>query len=366
MAETTMRGSDQGNGSLFSYVDLEQRVRPDHPLRVIREIANASLEALSEDFAALYSPFGRESIPPERLVRALLLQAFYSIRSERQLVERIEYDLLFRWFVGLGIDEVVWDATTFTKNRDRLLAGDVATKFLSAVVSQSRVKRLLSSEHFSVDGTLIEAWASPKSFKPRDGSGEPPGPGRNGERDFHGERRTNDTHASTTDPDARLSRKGRGKEAKLSFMGHALMENRNGLIVGAVATRASGHAERLAALALIEPHAERPHPITLGGDKNYDTNDFVAELRERAVTPHVAQNDTNRRSAIDGRTTRHPGYAVSMRIRKRIEEAFGWAKTVAGMRKMRHRGLPKVDWQFTLAMTAYNLVRLPKLLVDAA
>jgi IS5 family transposase len=278
------------------------------------------------------------------------------------LVERIEYDLLFRWFVGLGIDEAVWDATTFTKNRDRLLDGDVATKFLSAVLSQSRVKRLLSSEHFSVDGTLIEAWASPKSFKPKDGSGMPPNPGRNGERDFHGERRTNDTHASTTDPDARLARKSRGKEAKLSFMGHALMENRNGLIVGAVATRASGHAERLAAIALIEPHAERPQPITLGGDKNYDTNDFVTELRERAVTPHVAQNDTNRRSAIDGRTTRHPGYAVSIRIRKRIEEAFGWAKTVAGLRKMRHRGLPKVDWQFTLAMTAYNLIRLPRLL----
>jgi transposase len=365
-AEATMRGSDQGNGSLFSYVDLEQRVRPNHPLRVIREIANASLRALSAEFDALYSPFGRESIPPERLVRALLLQAFYSIRSERQLVERIEYDLLFRWFVGLGIDEVVWDATTFTKNRDRLLDGDVAAKFLSAVLSQTRVKRLLSSEHFSVDGTLIEAWASPKSFKPKDGSGEPPGPGRNGERDFHGERRTNDTHASSTDPDARLYRKGRGKEAKLSFMGHALMENRNGLIVGAVATRASGHAERLAALALIEPHAECPQSITLGGDKNYDTKDFVMELRERAVTPHVAQNDTNRRSAIDGRTTRHPGYAVSMRIRKRIEEAFGWAKTVAGLRKMRHRGLPKVDWQFTLAMTAYNLIRLPKLLADPA
>jgi transposase len=361
-----MRGSDRGNGSLFSYVDLEERVRPDHPLRVIREIANASLKALSGDFDALYSPFGRESIPPERLVRALLLQAFYSIRSERQLVERIEYDLLFRWFVGLGIDDVVWDATTFTKNRDRLLDGDVAAKFLSAVLSQGRVKRLLSSEHFSVDGTLIEAWASPKSFKPKDGSGEMPGPGRNGERDFHGERRTNDTHASTTDPDARLYRKGRGKEAKLSFMGHALMENRNGLIVGAVATRASGHAERLAAIALIEPHAERPQPITLGGDKNYDTKDFVMELRERAVTPHVARNDTNRRSAIDERTTRHPGYAVSIRIRKRIEEAFGWAKTVAGLRKMRHRGLRKVDWQFTLAMTAYNLIRLPKLLVHPA
>ncbi|MGH7225071.1 MAG: IS5 family transposase, partial [Gemmataceae bacterium] len=344
----------------------EKRVRADHPLRVIREVANASLKALSAEFDALYSPFGRESIPPERLVRALLLQAFYSIRSERQLVERIEYDLLFRWFVGLGVDDEVWDATTFTKNRDRLLDGDVAAKLLMAVLSQSRVKQLLSSEHFSVDGTLLDAWASPKSFRPKDGSGNPPDPGRNGERDFHGERRANDTHGSTTDPDARLYRKGRGKEAKLSFMGHALMENRNGRIVGAVATRASGHAERLAALALIEPHAERPQPITLGGDKGYDTRNFVMELRELAVTPHVAQNDTGRRSAIDGRTTRHPDYAVSIRIRKRIEEAFGWAKTVAGLRKMRHRGLPKVGWQFILAMTAYDLVRLPKLLAEPA
>lgn len=357
-----MRGSDRVSGSFFSYVDLERRVRPDHPLRVIREIVNAALDALSQEFDALYPPYGRESIPPERLVRALLLQAFYSIRSERQLVERIEYDLLFRWFVGLGIDDGVWDATTFSKNRDRLLDGEVAAKLLRAVLSQGEVKRLLSSDHFSVDGTLIEAWAGAKSFKPKDGSGTPPDPGRNGEQDFHGERRTNDTHASTTDPDARLYRKGRGKEAKLSFMGHALMENRNGLIVGAVATRASGHAERLAAIALIEPHAERPRAITLGGDKGYDAKDFIEELRERAVTPHVAQNDKGRRSAIDRRTTRHPGYAVSIRIRKRIEEAFGWAKTVAGLRKLRHRGLPKVDWQFTLAMTAYNLVRLPKLL----
>src|SRR5437868_9199861 len=319
-----MRGDDAICGRLFSYIDLEKRIREDHPLRVIRAIANVALKSLSGEFEKLYSPLGRESIPPERLLRALLLQAFYSIRSERQLVERIDHDLLFRWFVGLGIEDPVWDATTFTKNRDRLLEGDVAAQFLAAVLAQDKVKRLLSSEHFSVDGTLIEAWASPKSFKPKDGSGEPPGPGRNGERDFHGERRTNDTHASSTDPDARLYRKGRGKEAKLSFMGHALMENRNGVIVGAVATRASGHAERLAALALIEPHAEWPQSITLGGDKNYDTKDFVMELRERAVTPHVAQNDTNRRSAIDGRTTRHPGHAVSMRIRKRIEEAFGW------------------------------------------
>jgi len=268
---------------------------------------------------------------------------------------------LFRWFVGLGIEDPVWDATTFTKNRDRLLEGEVASQFLAAVLSQDKVKRLLSSDHFSVDGTLLEAWASPKSFRPKDGSGEPPGPGRNGEQDFHGARRSNETHASTTDPDARLYRKGPGKEARLCFIGHALMENRNGLIVGAVTTRASGHAERLAALALIEPHAARPQPVTLGADKGYDTGDFVIELRDKAVTPHVAQNTNGRRSAIDGRTTRHSGYAVSQRIRKRVEEAFGWAKTVAGLRKMRHRGLPKVGWQFTLAMAAYNLVRLPKL-----
>jgi transposase len=357
-----MRGSDVVAGSLFSYVDLEKRVRADHPLRVIRGIVNAALAELSAAFDALYSPFGRESIPPERLLRALLLQAFYSIRSERQLVERIEFDLLFRWFVGLGVDDPVWDATTFTKNRDRLLEGDVALKVLAAVLAQPKVKALLSTEHFSVDGTLLDAWASTKSFRPKDGSAPPPDAGRNGEQDFHGQKRSNDTHASTTDPDARLYRKGLGKEAKLAFMGHALMENRNGLIVGAVATRASGHAERLAALHLVEPHADRPQKITLGGDKGFDTGDFVAELREINVTPHVAQNTSGRRSAIDGRTTRHPGYAISLRVRKRIEEAFGWAKTVAGLRKVRHRGLPKVDWQFTFAMAAYNLVRLPKLL----
>jgi transposase len=263
----TMRGDDGICGNLYSYIDLEKRVRADHPLRVIREVANTALRSLSSEFAKLYSPIGRESIPPERLMRALLLQAFYSIRSERQLVERIDYDLLFRWFVGLGIEDAVWDATTFTKNRDRLLEGDMAAQFLAAVLSQDKVKHLLSSEHFSVDGTLLEAWASPKSFRPKDGSGEPPDPGRNGERDFHGERRRNDTHASTTDPDARLFRKGPGKEARLCFIGHALMENRNGLSVGAVTTRASGHAERLAALALIEPHAARPQPITLGATK---------------------------------------------------------------------------------------------------
>ncbi len=366
-----MRGDDGICGSLFSYIDLEQRVRADHPLRLIRQIANAALHALSGEFAKLYSPIGRVSIPPERLLRALLLQAFYSIRSERQLVDRLDHDLLFGWFVGLGIEDPVWDATTFTKNRDRLLEGEVAGQFLAAVLSQARVKALLSSDHFSVDGTLLEAWASLKSFRPKDGSGEPPGPGRNGERDFHGKPRTNDTHASTTDPDARLyrkgpDRKGPGKEARLCFIGHALMENRNGLVVAAVTTRASGHAERLAALALIDPHADRPQPVTLGADKGYDTGDFVIELRDKAVTPHVAQNQNGRRSAIDGRTTRHRGYAVSQRIRKRIEEIFGWAKTVAGLRKMRHRGLPKVDWQLTLAMAAYDLVRLPKLLAEPA
>jgi transposase len=360
-----MRGDDEICGSLFSYIDLEKRVAAGHPLRTIRVIANAALATLSGQFTQLYSPIGRSSIPPERLMRALL-QAFYSIRSERQLVERIEYDLLFRWFVGLGIEDPVWDATTFAKNRDRLLEGEVAQQFLAAVLAQPKVKRLLSSEHFSVDGTLLEAWASMKSFRPKDGSGEPPGPGRNAERDFHRECRRNDTHTSTTDSDARLFRKGPGKEARLCFLGHALMENRNGLVVGAVATRASGHAERLAALALVEPFAERPRPVTLGADKGYDSADFVMECREREVTPHVAQNQSGRRSAIDGRTARHPGYAVSQRIRKRIEEAFGWAKTVAGLRKLRHRGLPKVDWQFTLAMAAYDLVRLPKLLAQTA
>jgi transposase len=361
-----MRGNDGVAGSLFSYVDLEKRVRPDHPLRVIRSIVNATLAAMSDEFDGLYSPFGRESIPPERLLRALLLQAFYSIRSERLLMERIDFDLLFRWFVGVGVDDPVWDATTFTKNRDRLLAGEIASKFLAAVLAQPEVKTLLSTEHFSVDGTLLEAWASTKSFRPKDGSGPPPGAGRNGEQDFHGQKRCNETHASTTDPDARLYRKGRGKEAKLCFMGHALMENRNGLIVGATATRASGHAERLTAQHLIAPHADRAGRITLGGDKGFDTRDFVTEMREINVTPHVAQNDNGRRSAIDGRTTRHPGYEISLRIRKRIEEAFGWAKTVAGLRKARHRGLAKIDWQFTFAMAAYNLVRLPRLLAEAA
>jgi transposase len=362
-----MRGGDGQSGELFSYVDLEKRVRPDHPLRTVRSIVNEALSALARDFAALYAPIGRPSIPPEKLLRAMLLQAFYSIRSERQLMERLEYDLLFRWFVGIGVDDAAWDHSTFSKNRDRLLEGDIAAKFLSAVLAQPRVKRLLSSDHFSVDGTLIEAWASMKSFKPRDGGGDDPpaSGGRNAEADFHGEKRSNQTHASTTDPDARLYKKGPGKEAKLCFIGHGLMENRSGLLVDACLTQADGHAERVGALHMIEPHADRPRPITLGGDKGFDSADFVNELRSMTVTPHVAQNTRNRRSAIDGRTTRHAGYAVSQRIRKRIEEAFGWIKTVALQEKTRFRGVGRVGFAFTFAAAAYNLVRLPKLLAEA-
>ncbi len=366
-----MRGLDQRSGELFSYVDLEARVRTDHPLRTIRTVVNEALGTMEEAFAPLYARVGRPSIAPERLLRAMLLQAFYSIRSERQLMERLEYDLLFRWFVGLGIDDAVWDHSTFSKNRDRLLEGDIATTFLSAILNQPRVKRLLSSDHFSVDGTLVEAWASMKSFRPRSssddgGSGtDAPGGGRNAEADFRGERRSNETHASTTDADARLYRKGPGKEAKLCFMGHALMENRSGLLIGTCLTRADGHAERVAALALIEPHAERPRPVTLGADKGYDTQDFVNELRTMRVTPHVAQNTSGRRSAIDGRTTRHAAYAVSQRLRKRIEEAFGWIKTVAGQEKTRFRGLARAGLAFTFAAAAYNLVCLPRLLEPA-
>jgi hypothetical protein len=279
-------------------------------------------------------------------------------------MERLEFDLLFRWFVGLGIDDAVWDHSVFSKNRDRLLEGEIAAKFLNAVLAQPRVKRLLSAEHFSVDGTLIEAWASMKSFKPKDGADEPPaeGGGRNKETDFHGEKRSNETHASTTDPEARLYRKGVGKEAKLCFIGHALMENRHGLFVDACLTPADGHAERIAALHMIEPRADQPRAITLGADKAYDAEDFVNELRAMKVTPHVAQNTSGRTSAIDGRTTRHAGYAISQRIRKRIEEGFGWIKTIAGQEKTRFRGRDRVGWAFTFAAAAYNLARLPKLM----
>lgn len=333
----------------------------DHPLRSILPIVDTALTALSSAFEALHALNGRPSIPPEKLLRALLLQAFHSVRSERQLMQQLDDNLLFRWFVALGVDDPVWDVTVFTKNRERLLEGEVAAKFLKAVLDQPRVKALLSDEHVSVDGTLIQAWAGMKSFRPKDGGGSPPAPGRNGERDFHGEKRSDATHASTTDPEAKLCRKGRGKEAKLSLMGHALMENRHGLIVDGRVSEANGTAERGEAQAMVAAVPGR-HPITLGGDKGYDTRDFVTGMRALKITPHVAQNTTNRRSAIDGRTTRHPGYALSQRARKRIEEVFGWIKEVALMRRARHRGKDRVGWQFTLVATAYNLIRLPKLL----
>ena len=325
-----MRGQDSRSGSLFFYVDLEQRVRPDHPLRTIRTLVNEALASLDGRFGEIPSEIGRPSIPPEQLLRAMLLQAFYSVRSERQLMEQLDFNLLFRWFVGLGVDNPVWDASTFSKNRDRLLDGSVAAAFLSAVLAIPRVKRLLSQDHFSVDGTLIQAWASMKSFRPKDDDTPPAPPeppagaagGRNVEVDFHSQRLSNDTHRSTTDPEARLYRKGRGREDKLSFMGHALIENRHGLIVDGFVTQANGHAERTAALAMIEKHADRPNRITLGADKGYDAEDFVNELRSMDVTPHIARNTAGRRSAIDGRTMRHPGYALSQRIRKRIEESF--------------------------------------------
>ena len=364
-----MRGSDDRSGSLFSYVDLEARVRRDHPLRTIREIANTALADLTSDFAALYpARLGRPSIAPERLLRAMLLQAFYGIRSERQLMERMEFDLLFRWFVGLGVDEPAWDHSSFTKNRDRLLQGEIAAKFLAAVVAQPKVKRLLSSDHFSVDGTLLEAWASLKSFRRKDGDdNDSTGPGRNAERHFHKEKRSNETHRSTTDPEARLYRKGDGQPAKLCYMGHALMENRHGLVVGGVASLATGMAERQAALELLDRRAAG-HRVTLAADKAYDVADFVAALRSRSVSAHVAidghvrKTGRPRRTAVDRRTTRHAGYAVSQRCRKRIEEVFGWIKASAGLAKVKLRGRARVDAAFTLALAAYNLIRLPKLL----
>ena len=363
MWDLAMRGDDVRTESLFSYLSCEARVPQVHPLRPIRAIVDQALTVLSPAFDRLYSDLGRPSIPPEKLLRALLLQALYSVRSERQLMEQLDYNLLFRWFVGLAMDAPIWDVTVFTKNRDRFLEGEVAAQFFQAVLGQAEVKALLSDEHFSVDGTLIEAFASMKSFKPRaEGGDEPPaGGGRNAERDFHDEKRTNDSHASITDPDARLYRKGRGKEAKLCHMGHLLMKNRNGLIVDALVTPASGTAERDAAEAMLGRQPGR-HRATLGADKAYDAAGLVAGLRALNVTPHVAQNTSGRRSAIDARTTRHPGYVVSQRVRKRIEEAFGWIKTVGGLRKARHRGTARVGWQFTLTATACNLVRLPKLL----
>lgn len=365
-----MRGRDDRGEGLFSYVRLEERVPKDHPLRAIKALADEALTGLNARFDELYSSMGRRSIPPEMLLRATLLQAFFSVRSERMLMEQIDYNLLFRWFVGLPMDAEVWHATVFTHNRDRLLEAQVARDFLAALLALPKVRGLLSNEHFSVDGTLIDAWASMKSFRPKDGSGEPPGPGRNGERNFRKEKRSNETHASTTDADARLYRKADGRESRLCFMGHVLMENRNGLAVDAVLTHATGTAERDATLTMLDRRS-RSGRITLAADKAYDVSDFVEALREREVTPHIAINGTIskhgvvRKTAIDGRTTRHPGYAISQVFRKRIEEVFGWIKAQAGCGKVKVRGCKKAEAAFTFAVAAYNLIRLPTLLAPA-
>lgn len=360
-----MRGGDERTGALFSYVDLEARVPARHPLRVMRELVNASLASLDGSFAELYAKTGRPSIAPERLLRAVLLQMLYTIRSERQLMERLEFDLLFRWFVGLGIDDAVWHPTVFTHNRDRVLTTEIAQGFLSALLSQPAVKRLLSVEHFSVDGTMLKAFASMKSFRAKDGSDEPPDGGRNGERNFRKEKRSNKTHASTTDPDARLYRKGDGQESRLAYLGHALMENRNGLAVAGTVTHATGTGEREAAAEL---SAGLDEGATLGADKAYDVEAFVEDLKARNIVPHVAINGAVsktgkvRKTAVPPHVAESSGYAISLCCRKRIEEIFGWVKTTAGLTQLKVRGLDKVNTTFTLALVAYNIVRLPKLL----
>ena len=362
MVQQGMRGEDQQQNHIFSYLSPEARVRKDHPLRPIRAMVDEILSQLSPRFDSMYASVGRPSIAPEKLLRAQLLEMLYSIRSERLLMEEMDYNLLFRWFVGLNADEEVWDATSFTKNRDRLLEAEVAKEFLARVVEQARGKGLTSDEHFTVDGTLLEAWASAKSFKPKDKKPPPPpdDPG-NPMVNFRGEKRSNETHESKTDPEVRLARKGEGKEAKLSYSGNLLVENRNGLIVNAEVFQANGTAERDAALIMLEQIAGTK-AATVGGDKGFDTRDFVKECRHMRVVPHVAQNLARRGgSAIDGRTTRHAGYALSQRKRKRIEECFGWLKTIALLRKVRHRGVCKVHWIFTLACAAYNLVRMRNL-----
>ena len=390
LAGVEMRGADATSGSLFSYVDLEARIPAGHPLRKIRRVVNEALASLDAEFALLYTEFGRPSIPPERLIRASLIQILFSVRSERQLMEQMQYNLLFRWFVGLGVDDPVWVPTVFTKNRDRLLTTEMSRKVMAAILAHREVAPLLSDDHFSVDGTLVKAWASMKSFQPKadgtppeDDPGSPPSPGspakdqpettetapmprpdrqsRNAEVDFRGEKRSNATHASTTDPDARLYKKSPGTGAMLCFMGHALMENRSGLIVQADLTQADGHAERQAALDMIHAHSPgSTRKLTLGADKGYDSADFVRDLRQACVTPHVAQK--SRHSAIDSRTTRHEGYALSQKHRKRIEEPFGWGKTVGGLAQTVYRGIERVRSRFVLTMAANNLARLPRLL----
>jgi len=356
-----MRGDDPRQGAAWSYLSPEARVPKDHPLRPIRTMVERALVELDPVFRKMYSPIGRPSIPPEQLLRALVLQLLYSVRSERLLMEQLDADMRFRWFVGLNADDPVWDVTVFTKNRERLLKGDVAARFFTAVLRQARAAGLLSDEHFSVDGTLIEAWASQASFKPKDApKGEGPTPG--GVADFKGQRRSNDTHESTTDPDARLYRKGNAQEARLCYQGHVLSENRHGLAVGGLLTKAGGSAERDAALALLKKVPRDAHLTTLGCDKAYDTADFVAQLRAAGVTPHVSQNTTRRRSAIDGRTTRHPGYEVSAFKRRLAEGIFGWAKTIGLLRKTRHRGTRRVGWVFTFTLAVYDLVRMRTLI----
>jgi transposase len=358
-----MRGTDHEQSGMFSYISAERRVPKDHPLRPIRVMVDAALKELGPRFDAIYARGGRPSIPPEKLLRALLLQVLYTVRSERMLMEQLDYNLLFRWFVGLNMDDPVWDVTVFTKNRERLLAGEVAQGFFQQVAAQAQAQGLLSAEHFTVDGTLIEAWAGHKSFKRKgDDQQPPPDDPSNPSVDFHGERRSNATHQSTTDPQARLYKKAAGQEAKLCYLGHVLMENRHGLVVNTRLTEAAGRAERKAALAMVEeiPGWQR---VTLGADKGYDAKEFVRELRDHRVTSHVAQKQF---SAIDQRTSRHPGYALSQWRRKRIEEVFGWIKTVAGLRKTRHRGLARVGWMFTFAAAGYNLVRMRTLVPVAA
>jgi transposase len=355
-----MRGHDSQAEALFAYVTPESYVPKNHPLRAIRKMADEALKGMDKLFDSMYATTGRYSIPPEKLLKAQLLMILYSIRSNRQLVEQIHYNFLYRWFLGMGLEEKVWDHSSFSTNQERLIGSDVAAEFLSRILAQAERKHLLSREHFTVDGTLIEAWASIKSFKPKDG---PPsaGGGRNETVDFKGKKLKNDTHASVTDPDARLYRKGKNKESKLCYQGHTLMENRSGLIVKTEVTMASGTGEREAAKTMVKQLPRTTRRITLGGDKGYDTKDFVEDLRSLKITPHVAQNDTNRKSAIDGRTTKHPNYSISQKIRKRIEEGFGWMKTIGRMRKTMYRGIEKIAWQLDLHAAAYNLVRMKNL-----
>ena len=358
-----MRGPDEKQDWMFSYISAEKRVPKDHPLRSIRTMVDVILKDLSPRFENLYARTGRPSIAPERLLRGLLLQVLYSIRSERLLMEQLDYNLLFRWFVGLSMDDAIWDATVFSKNRDRLLEGDIARAFFERVLIHAREQRLLSDEHFTVDGTLIEAWAGQKSFKKKGiGAGGSTDDSGNPSVDFKGEKRTNETHQSTTDPDARLYKKAKGQESKLCYLGHVMMENRNGLVVNARVTKATGTAEREAAVDMLGDMPAKKR-ITVGGDKAYDTKEFVRQARALQVTPHVAQIiNSKRTSMIDNRTTRHGGYQISQRKRKRVEEIFGWMKTVGMLRKTRHRGRDRVGWVFTFGVAVYNLVRMRNLM----